>query len=182
MCKCQDCNCNGSGSGFSNFYDEFTGGRYANFTANDGSQQNTTTTTTNSSDVNYAQVLQSFLAGLGGQGVPTQASQISDAIVIALKGQIQTINSNSTLTQDQKDEQVKALLDTAIQSATTNPALTQDQKNSLVSQIQGLYPKKTPVGGGQFWQENKYFIIAGVTIAVGVTAFLIWKGKSSGKS
>ena len=179
MCKCQDCNCNGSGNEFSNFYDEFTEGRYANFTANGGAQN--PSANPDSSNVNYAQVLQSFFAGLAGQGVPTQANQIADAIVIALKGQIQTINSNSTLTQDQKDEQVKALLDTAIQSTTTNPALTQDQKNSLVSQIQALYPNKPPVSG-QFWQENKYFIIAGVTIAVGVTAFLIWKGKSGNKS
>ena len=180
MCKCQDCNCNGSGNGFSNFYDEFTGGRYSNFiTSNPQTETITTTATTDTtSNVNYADVLQSFLAGLGGQGVPTQGNQMSDAILNALRGQISVINSNASLSQSQKDQQINELIASAIQSVNTNPVLTQEQKTSLVGMIQSLAPARNMGGGSPFWENNKYFIIGGIIIAVGVTGFLIYKGKS----
>lgn len=183
MCKCQDCNCNGSGNGFANFYDEFTGGRYANAVTDTmaTATQPPTTTTANQSGVNYSDVLQSFLAGLSGQGVPTQGNQMSDAILNALRGQINVINSNASLSQSQKDTQVNDLINSAIQSVNTNPVLSQDQKNILISQIQSLKPSSSKGGGSQFWQNNKYFIIGGIIIAMGVTGFLVWKGKSQGK-
>jgi len=181
MCKCQDCNCNGSGNGFSNFYDEFTGGRYSNF-LNSNPQPATTSTTTATTDttsnVNYADVLQSFLAGLSGQGVPTQGNQMADAILSALRSQIAVINSDSTLNQEQKDAKVIELLSSAIQSVQSNPVLTQEQKSTLVGQIQGLSPVKNKGGGSAFWDKNKYFILGGIIIALGVTGFLIYKGKS----
>jgi len=181
MCKCQDCNCNGSGNGFSNFYDEFTGGRYSNF-LNSNPQPETTTTTTATTDttsnVNYADVLQSFLAGLSGQGVPTQGNQMADAILSALRSQIAVINSDSTLSQAQKDVKINELLSSAIQSVQSNPVLTQEQKSTLVGQIQGLSPAKNNGGGSAFWNNNKYFILGGIIIALGVTGFLIYKGKS----
>jgi len=181
MCKCQDCNCNGSKNGFTNFYDEFTGGRYSNF-VDSNNTQNTTTTTTATTDttssVNTADVLQSFLAGLSGQGVPSQSNQMSDAILNALRGQINVINSNASLSQQQKDQQVNDLIASAIQSVNTNPVLSQEQKTTLVAMIQNLAPRPALGGGSAFWQNNKYFILGGIIIAVGVTGFLIYKGKS----
>jgi len=179
MCKCQDCNCNGSGNGFSNFYDEFTGGKYSGFAnADSGTTTTTPTTTDTTSNVNYADVLQSFLAGLSGQGVPTQGNQMADAILSALRSQIAVINSDSTLNQSQKDAKVSELLSSAIQSVQSNPVLTQEQKSTLVGQIQALSPSKNNGGGSTFWNNNKYFILGGIIIALGVTGFLIYKGKS----
>jgi hypothetical protein len=177
MCKCQDCNCNGGG--FSNFYDEFTGGRYANAVGDATTQQAPVTATTDTtSNVNVADVLQSFLAGLSGQGVPSQGNQMSDAILNALKSQISVINSNGSLTQPQKDQQIIDLVSSAIDSVNSNPVLSQDQKNILVSQIQNLTPTSNKGGSGSaFWQNNKYFILGGIVIALGVTGFLIYKGK-----
>lgn len=179
MCKCQDCNCNGSGNGFANFYDEFTGGRYANMTTETMATANNMS---NQTGVNYSQVLQSFLAGLSGQGVPSQGNQMSDAILNAIKSQIAIINSDSSLNEDQKKEKIKDLVETSANSVNSNPVLSQEQKNILISQINSLIPSKTNITANQFWQNNKFFIIGGIVIALGITGFLIWKGKSGNKA
>jgi hypothetical protein len=84
-------------------------------------QTTATATSDSTSNVNVADVLQSFLAGLSGQGAPSQGNQMSDAILNALRGQINVINSNASLSQQQKDQQVNDLIASAIQSVNTNP-------------------------------------------------------------